>query len=43
MDKITRDLIRNEALKFYAAANIILTDAEKENLEVADFGLNGPD
>ncbi len=40
MDKITRELIRNEALEFYAAANIVLTDAEKENLEVADFGLN---
>ncbi|HOP09899.1 MAG TPA: D-lyxose/D-mannose family sugar isomerase [Oscillospiraceae bacterium] len=40
MDKNIREQIRKEALNFYAAAHITLTDAEKERLEVADFGLN---
>ncbi|MBW8352189.1 D-lyxose/D-mannose family sugar isomerase [Bacillus sp. IITD106] len=31
--------IREEALKLFEKANIILTDEEKENVEVADFGL----
>ncbi|MBE5768067.1 MAG: D-lyxose/D-mannose family sugar isomerase [Clostridiales bacterium] len=29
-----------KALTYYEKANIILTDAEKANIEVADFGLN---
>ena len=29
----------NAALEYYNKAGIILTDAEKENIEVADFGL----
>lgn len=29
----------NEALKFYEKAGIILTDKEKESIEVVDFGL----
>ena len=40
MDKNIREQVRKEALNFYAAAHITLTDAEKEGLEVADFGLN---
>lgn len=40
MDKNTREQIKKEALKFYEAAHIVLTDTEKENLEVADFGLD---
>ena len=32
--------IKKEALAFYEKANIILTDKEKENLEIADFGLD---
>ncbi|MBS4195483.1 D-lyxose/D-mannose family sugar isomerase [Lederbergia citri] len=31
--------IRNKALNLFEKANIILTDSEKENVEVADFGL----
>ena len=32
--------IKTEALALFEKANIILTDKEKENLEIADFGLN---
>ncbi len=35
--------IRNQALAYYEEANIVLTDAEKENLEIADFGLDDID
>lgn len=31
---------RERALEYYAKANIVLTDAEKAGIEVADFGLN---
>ena len=38
--KRTEDLEQtNEALKFYEKAGIILTDKEKESIEVVDFGL----
>lgn len=32
--------IRNKALQLFEKANIILTEKEKENIEVADFGLS---
>ena len=32
--------MREKALALYAKANIVLTQKEKDNLEVADFGLN---
>lgn len=31
---------RKRALQYYEKAHIVLTDREKENVEVADFGLN---
>lgn len=31
---------RQKALEFYDRAHIVLTDEEKSNIEVADFGLN---
>jgi len=40
MDKNIREQVRKETLNFYEAAHIVLTPQEKENLEVADFGLN---
>ena len=30
----------NKALEYYSKANIVLTDKEKKNVEIADFGLN---
>lgn len=36
----TYDDVRNEALELFEKANIILTEKEKANLEIADFGLN---
>lgn len=30
----------NTALKFYEKAGIVLTEKEKKNIEVADFGLD---
>ena len=30
----------NTALEFYEKAGIVLTDEEKKNIEVADFGLD---
>lgn len=32
--------VKNEALELFEKANIILTEEEKANLEIADFGLN---
>ena len=32
--------LREKALEYYKKANIVLTDEEKANVEVADFGLN---
>ena len=40
--KMNRELygkIQNKALELFEKANIVLTDKEKENIEVADFGL----
>ena len=38
--KITEyDLQVKKALEYYEKANIVLTDEEKQNIEVADFGL----
>lgn len=34
------DVYRLKALEYFDKANIILTDMERETLEVADFGLN---
>lgn len=39
MLKAEYEKARERVLKLYEKANIILTDEEKENLEVADFGL----
>ena len=40
MKKEIYEKAKKSALKFYEKANIILTNKEKNNLEVADFGLN---
>ncbi|MBR2506502.1 MAG: D-lyxose/D-mannose family sugar isomerase [Bacilli bacterium] len=40
MKKEVYDLYVKKALDFYLKANIILTDKEKQSIEVADFGLN---
>ena len=40
MKRSTYNEAREKALKIYEKANIILTDAEKAGLEVADFGLD---
>ena len=40
MTKQTYEEAREKALEFYKKANITLTEKEKENVEVADFGLN---
>lgn len=32
--------VKIKALELYAKANIVLTQSEKDNLEIADFGLN---
>ena len=40
MKKELYEEARVKALEMYDKAHIILTDAEKNNLEVADFGLN---
>ena len=34
------EAIRKQALKYYEKAHIVLSEREKENLEVADFGLD---
>lgn len=43
MKKEVYESAKARALEFYEKAHIILTDAEKEGLEVADFGLNDLD
>lgn len=40
MKRSVYEEVRADALKLYEKAHIILTDDEKEHLEVADFGLN---
>lgn len=39
MKKSLYDKAVREALEYYEKANIVLTEKEKENIEVADFGL----
>ncbi len=43
MKKEVYEKCRQRALEFYEKAHIVLTEKEKENLEVADFGLNDVD
>ena len=40
MNRQTYEAARAKALAYYDKANIALTDEERENVEVADFGLN---
>lgn len=40
MNHQEHEKIRARAMELFLKANIILTDKEKENIEVADFGLN---
>lgn len=40
MKRETYEKARGRALEFYKKAHIVLTEEEKENVEVADFGLN---
>mgnify|MGYP001391936770 CR=1 FL=1 len=40
MNREKYEEIKAKALELFAKANIVLTDAEKEAVEVADFGLN---
>lgn len=40
MTKSEYEKMRDAVLKYYGDAGIVLTEAEKENIEVADFGLN---
>ena len=40
LTKIQLDNARKRALGYFEKAGIVLTDIEKENLEVADFGIN---
>lgn len=37
---MTKELARERALEFYEKAHIVLTQEEKNRIEVADFGLN---
>lgn len=39
MKQAEYEAVRKEAVTYYEKAGIILTDAEKENIEIADFGL----
>lgn len=39
MKKEEYELLKKDALGYYGKANIVLTEKEKENLEVADFNL----
>lgn len=39
MDKSLYESIRKRVLEYFARASIVLTDVEKEGVEVADFGL----
>ena len=43
MDRKTYEKYRQKALDYYERAGIVLTDREKEALEIADFGLNDLD
>lgn len=43
MKKEQYELIRKKALKYYDKAKIILTEKEREAVEIADFGLNDID
>ena len=43
MKKEVYEKCRQRALEFYEKAHIVLTQQEKDNLEVADFGLNDVD
>lgn len=40
MKQQLRDEVFKKALELYGKAHIVLTDEEKRNLEIADFGLN---
>lgn len=40
LTKTELEAARGKALKYFQKAGIILTESEKKNLEVADFGLN---
>lgn len=40
MDKKEFERIKAKVLELFAKANVILTDLEKESIEIADFGLN---
>jgi D-lyxose ketol-isomerase len=40
MKKSTYEAMKRSALEYYQKAGIVLTEKEKENIEVADFGLN---
>jgi D-lyxose ketol-isomerase len=40
VDKKEFERIKAKVLELFAKANVILTDLEKESLEIADFGLN---
>ncbi len=40
MNRQQYNQIKERALQMFEMANIVLTEAEKESLEVADFGLN---
>ncbi len=43
MDRKTYEAAREKALQYFEKAHIALTEAEKENVEVADFGLSDLD
>jgi len=43
MDRQTYEEIKSQTLELFNKAGIVLTDSEKENIEVADFGLNNID
>ncbi len=40
MKKAIYDKVRQQVLDYYEKAHIILTEEEKNNIEIADFGLN---
>lgn len=40
IDKKTFEEVKNKALKYYETAGIVLTEKEKANIEIADFGFN---
>ncbi len=43
MTKEIYDLAVDKTIKFFNKANIVLTEDEKNNIEIADFGLNNLD